>query len=736
MLKKIMKLSRLNIAMRIGLLAWLVSVVTLLLFVIITLPQQKSTFISNLQSKANGLAVSLHNVAAGAAINEDYASVVSAAQTMVVGDPDLDFLVVMKNNGFSLIIEQDTWRVEDQVDSYWLDRKRMSSGSIVTAPFFERRVFHFAQPFDYSGIEWGWIHVGLSLQGYDASVSALYRNTLILAIICLIFSLVFSILYARRMVSPVVRLQALVQQIAGGDLSVRADLVRKDEIGSLAESVNTMADALLRRDHILESVRFAAKLFLESSHWENIITDVLNNIGHASAASRATVWRRSKETKDNSCFSMIYEWGLVGNNRKERHYEHQHYCLKDLGLRSWEIRLKENDIVTTVMGEMTDAEHHFLSTLDICSLIIIPVFVENSLWGVLALEECNYERIWTDAEEDSLRTVADMLGATITRQQTQIALLDAKATLEQRVSERTQELQGQVLAKEVALSDLASAQSSLVEMSRAAGMAEVATGVLHNVGNVLNSVNVSCTLLIDQLRDSSVDNVSKLVGIIPESVEELSIFFTEDPRGCQIHSYLSSLADVLHVEHSTMCKETESLNSGIGHIKEIVSMQQNYGKVSGIHDIIEPTQLMEDALNLYSGALLRHNVTVKRKYQEVDYVVVDKHKVLQILLNIINNAKNACVDSGFDEKIITLRIYNSRPNFVSLEVADNGMGIEKENINRIFRHGFTTRENGHGFGLHSGAIAAKELDGSLTVHSNGPGKGATFTLELPLTKEN
>jgi signal transduction histidine kinase len=144
---------------------------------------------------------------------------------------------------------------------------------------------------------------------------------------------------------------------------------------------------------------------------------------------------------------------------------------------------------------------------------------------------------------------------------------------------------------------------------------------------------------------------------------------------------------------------------------------------------------MEDALKLNIEALTRHGVRVQRDYAPVPTIVIDKHKVLQILLNLINNAKYAC---SRDEavKVITLRIAALGSDRIRMQVADNGMGIASENLTRIFQHGFTTRESGHGFGLHSGALAARELGGSLGVHSDGPGLGATFTLDLPVRPEN
>ena len=720
-----------SIAIRIALLSWLVTLATLFIFVLVTIPQQKRTFLKNLESKANSLTVSLHDVAAGAAVNEDFASVVSAAQTLLSGDPDLEFLIVMKNDGFSLLIEQNGWKVEPEADPYWYFRERKPDSVIQTVPTFNRRVFHFAQPFNYSGIQWGWIHVGLSLKGYDKSVSDLYHSTILIALGFIGLSLFISLIYARQMAQPILRLRHLVQQIADGDLSVQADMNRRDELGSLAESVNIMAEALLRRDQILESIRFAAQQFMRTSQWEDAIADVLGRIGQAANASRSYVFKNHLCNDGRLCVSQLYEWAAPGITSELENPELQNVSYQDLGFADWIETLSNNEIITALVYLMPDTIRAILESQNIRSLIIIPIFVMGEWWGFLGLDDCVQDRQWSQAEKDSLRAGAEMLGATIIRQRVQDALIEAKATLEQRVQERTRELEEQVVAKEQALAELAETQSSLLEMSRAAGMAEVATGVLHNVGNVLNSVNVSCTLLMDQLRESRIGNITKVAELLANPEGGLTRFLTEDPRGLQIPVYLGSLAAALREEQQLMFKEAESLQSRIEHIKEIVAMQQSYGRVSGVNETILPEQLMEDALTLNTGALTRHEISVERQYEPVGPIVVDKHKVLQILLNLINNAKYACTEKGGENHRITLRISNPAPDRFQIEVTDNGIGILPENMTRIFQHGFTTRKSGHGFGLHSGALAASGLGGSLSAHSGGPGLGATFTLELP-----
>jgi len=272
----------------------------------------------------------------------------------------------------------------------------------------------------------------------------------------------------------------------------------------------------------------------------------------------------------------------------------------------------------------------------------------------------------------------------------------------------------------------------LLESSRFAGMAEVATGVLHNVGNVLNSVNVSSTLICNQVRNSRTSRLRDVILLLNKNSTDLAAFLTNDPKGKIIPSYLSNLAERLAQEQQDLLKELELLTKNIEHIKEIVAMQQNYARVSGVIESLSIRNLVEDALQMHTAALSRHGILVARDYQEVPVMSLDKHKVLQILVNLIRNAKYAMDAAARRDKRLSVALKLTAENIVQISVADNGIGITAQNLTRIFSHGFTTKRDGHGFGLHSGALAAKEMGGSLYARSDGPGKGAVFVLELPL----
>jgi PAS domain S-box-containing protein len=279
--------------------------------------------------------------------------------------------------------------------------------------------------------------------------------------------------------------------------------------------------------------------------------------------------------------------------------------------------------------------------------------------------------------------------------------------------------------------ELQKAHRKIVEASRMAGMAEVATGVLHNVGNVLTSLNVSANVIASSLHHSKAASLGRLAGLLEEHQSDLGDFIAHDPKGRRVPEFIESMARHWQDERDRLMQEIASLQENIDHIKEIVTMQQAYATMVSVVEPLDPATLMEDALRMNSGTLARPVVSCVRQFQPASRVMAEKGKVLQILVNLIRNAKYATEERGADEKVITLKIEQAGLGRVRLIVQDNGIGIPPENVGKLFHHGFTTRANGHGFGLHSSLNAAREMKGTLTAQSDGAGTGATFTLELP-----
>ncbi len=285
--------------------------------------------------------------------------------------------------------------------------------------------------------------------------------------------------------------------------------------------------------------------------------------------------------------------------------------------------------------------------------------------------------------------------------------------------------------RKTAEEDLAQTHKQLLEASRLSGMAEVATNVLHNVGNVLNSVNVSATVAAECVLNSRMPNLVRVATLLREHQDSLGTYLSTE-QGRHIPTYLEQLAREGKEQQHAAIQELELLRTNIDHIKKIVVMQQSYAKVSGLTELVNVHDLVEDSIRINEDDLSKHRIQVIRQFDTVAAALsVEKHKALQILVNLIRNAMQACDDLPADRRCITLSVAQVEDR-IHISVSDNGTGIATENITRIFAHGFTTRKEGHGFGLHSGALAAADLGGSLRAHSEGPHQGATFTLELPL----
>ncbi|MEH6354201.1 ATP-binding protein [Pseudomonas sp. 3JA] len=278
----------------------------------------------------------------------------------------------------------------------------------------------------------------------------------------------------------------------------------------------------------------------------------------------------------------------------------------------------------------------------------------------------------------------------------------------------------------------AEAQTQLAAAARQAGMAEIATNVLHNVGNVLNSVNISADLVTRKLRTSKALGLGKAVQMMNEHAEDLGDFISHDEKGKLLPGYLNQLVDALAIEQQSMAEELGQLTKSVDHIKEIVSAQQSYAGTSTIAETVQIRELIEDALRMNAGIIAARQITVVRNFAETPLLLLDKHRVLLILVNLIKNASRAMDDKPELAHQIILQSEMHQGDTLVIKVIDNGEGIAPENLTRIFAHGFTTRKDGHGFGLHSCVLAAMEMGGSLEAHSDGPGTGATFTLKLAI----
>jgi len=292
-------------------------------------------------------------------------------------------------------------------------------------------------------------------------------------------------------------------------------------------------------------------------------------------------------------------------------------------------------------------------------------------------------------------------------------------------------LNQEIAERQEAEAELRTAQQRLVETAHRAGMADVASEVLHNVGNILNSVNIGTTQMSEMVAASKVDTLAEVVAMLDERREDLGAFLSEDTRGKHIPVFLSEVSGLLQRERDRLAEMLDGLTKNVQHIKDTISTQQTYARVSAVEQPTSLEEVIEDAVQINQAGLDRHGARLVYELERLPGVQINKQKVVQVLVNLIKNGKYAVAHGDQEDKVMRIRLYRHGEDRFRIEVIDNGIGIGQDNLTKIFRHGFTTKRHGHGFGLHSGALAAKEMGGSLSVHSDGVGLGATFTLELP-----
>jgi signal transduction histidine kinase len=512
-----------RIFIRTALMAWFLVVFTAVVFLFTTIPSQRRQLLEEMRQRAKVAYTSTAQVAVESIVLEDYSGIVEHCINMVSKNYCLKYVVITRDDGFSIVHTRLLWK-QDQLDGLWQPTSKNgdSVGHFVTHDFSDGQAFHLSYPLAYSGIDWGWIHLGLSPEKFNKDLRALYSRTFLVALLAVIGGLIASFLYARKLSVPIQRLDQFAQKLADGDLSQRIDIKTGDEVQSLADSFNHMVKELNRSNQ------------------------------------------------------------------------------------------------------------------------------------------------------------------------------------------------------------------ELVKTARQAGMAEIAVDVLHNVGNALNSVGVTTQDLKRKVRHSKMASIQPVVDLMEEQGENLQDFIVNDSKGQKLAAYLAVLSSHLIEEHQAMTCGLNDLEHHIQHIQDIVRLQQSYSRTIGLTERVSIGKVIEDALALNIDAIKRHGISVKQHLEPLPKVVLDRQKLLQILTNLVGNAKQAFQGCDVPNKQIFIKLYRPEPKTLCCAVSDNGIGIAEENLTRIFQHGFTTRNDGHGFGLHSSAIAASEMDGKLLVESSGPGRGATFTLELPI----
>lgn len=280
-------------------------------------------------------------------------------------------------------------------------------------------------------------------------------------------------------------------------------------------------------------------------------------------------------------------------------------------------------------------------------------------------------------------------------------------------------------------------QRQLGEAAYKIEMADVASSVLHNVGNVLTSVTVAAHMVESVVDQSSVSLVNRMAELINTHQEDLGTYLTEDPKGKRIPPSLEKLGAHLIEEQQTVLKEMQGLVKNIRHMKQIITSHQTMVKSAGQAEQIALVDVLSHAMELSFQPGDAKWITIHRDYQAVPTVWVDQHQLLQILVNLLRNAKQAMRQQIQDSHELRLSVnyQDSEKTSVIMTIQDSGIGIAPEHLSKMFTRGFTTKKDGNGIGLHSAIVAIQSMGGSMYVQSDGVGRGAMFTLTFPVQQE-
>lgn len=413
-------------------LSWLITLFTMGLFVLVMIPWQKNMLMESLNSKGRGISASMHELTASAAITEDFSSVVDYCMQLLNRDPSIKYIVLTRDDGFSLSSTRSHWSIE-QTDVAQLPVSRSPTGTIRESERVDEPVFEYAHPFDYSGIEWGWIQIGLSLDTYTTNLHAIYTRTALISAVCLLASFISSLIYARKLTAPIIQLKNTAQEIATGNLGIRANICTKDELEKLADTFNYMTASIQTREQNLRTQNRQLELLATNKtlHSGNILAAaqlIVETIAKTAKVRRASIWFINKEATGLACCDLFD--AATGTHSQEGFIPLAGNELYFNAIRELRVLAINNVLTEPLVASLLDS---YLRPNNIFATMDVPFQLGGQVSGVVCLEHLDVPRIWTLEEENFAGATANLIALSLEardRKKTQDELLAAKDAAE------------------------------------------------------------------------------------------------------------------------------------------------------------------------------------------------------------------------------------------------------------------------------------------------------------------
>lgn len=622
------KTNRKGILFRIVTLIWIVIISTILIFTFAIIPFQRELLINRLGSEAKSVVTSIEQVTATAIITEDYSFVVDHCIKVVKDRSAILYVVITRKDGFSLIHAGGQWKSK-QLNGLWKPILTLPiKGKFIKSNLVNKELFHYTSPFSYSGIDWGWIHIGLSLDKFYTDLKVVYNRTLWLAILCISIGLIISFLFARRLTKPVQLLNQIIERVGTGDLSARIDISTGDEIESLANSFNKMTEEL-------------QKITVSRDKLENEIK----------GRKRAEDGLIESESRLSSILSSMVDF-LFAFDKEGRFTFYSAPKIEDLLLNPEEFMgKKHNDVMPKSLHKKFD-----------------DAVIKNKKGQVAEYEysiEINEQEKWFSAKLSPIMHKGEFNGsAAIVRDITESKKL----------------------------------QEQLIHSEKLSATGQLASGVAHDFNNILQIIRGKCEVILLKRK-------KKGLQLPEEVVNEINVIIGQSDRGKEIIKNLLTFSKPKKAKKEICYVENV--------IDEILVLQKNH--------------------------VLLENIAIYRNYTPTRPVYIDEGQIEQVFSNLVINARHAIMPIGNGKIIISIKEINEN---VEIKFSDNGIGIEKKNIDKIFTPFFTTKGayakddlkiKGVGLGLSVTFTIIQNHNGTIFVESE-KGKGTTFTITLPIAK--